>query len=402
MTALTAMTEGAASTGALGANRVAAVAGAGVGAVPVVDVGGWHAAVAPAAGTASRVAPVHHPDPASPSARRAAVACAIDLASRDVGFFQIVGHGIDPRFVQGALDAMDAFFALPIEAKVACLPPGPEVNRGYAPSGTEALSYSLGVDTPPDLLEAFIIGPDHPDLTDPAVRATRDSVFAPNLWPDDLREMRVPLVRYFDAVSRLGHQLLEMCALALGLTPRHFVPYVSHSTETLRLNHYLRRPGDPGPTGGQMRLGAHTDYGILTLLHSDRVPGLELLGADGTWHGVLPEPGAFIVNIGDLLAEWTNDRWRSTVHRVVPPTTEGETAAFGARRRSLAFFVDGNHDALIECLPTCASVGNPPRYAPILAGDHLLAKVLGGRTQDASRAAGAADTLGDRRARVAD
>jgi isopenicillin N synthase-like dioxygenase len=137
-------------------------------------------------------------------------------------------------------------------------------------------------------------------------------------------------------------------------------------------------------------MGAHTDYGIVTVLYADAVPGLQIVGPDGEWQDVLPTEGAFLVNLGDLLAEWTNDRWRSTLHRVVPPDPRTSDAA---RRRSVAFFHDGNYDALVECLPTCCSGDNPPKYAPILAGDHLMAKLLGPRTLTVSDAV---STAGDR------
>lgn len=323
------------------------------------------------------------------------VARQIDAAASDVGFFQIVGHGIDLELVDAALGAMDRFFALPAEVKAATVPPSPDINRGFAPSQSEALGYSAGLETPPDLLEAFIVGPEHPDLDDPAVASQRDGVFAPNRWPVDadgpIDEVRAPLVAYFDAVGALARRLTELFARALDLPVDFFADKVDHSTETMRLNHYDRGLDDPDPLPDQGWLGAHTDYGIVTVLHADPVPGLELLTLDGRWEGVIAEPGAFIVNLGDLLAEWTNDRWRSTVHRVVPPPVGGV-----ARRRSIAFFLDGNHDALVECLPTCVSADDPPRYPPILAGDHLAAKVLAGRSRDTSARDALVDPIGER------
>jgi isopenicillin N synthase-like dioxygenase len=124
-------------------------------------------------------------------------------------------------------------------------------------------------------------------------------------------------------------------------------------------------------------MGPHTDYGIVTILYADRVPGLQIR-SDNAWHDVMPEAGCFLINLGDLTAQWTNDRWRSTLHRVLPPEA-------GAERRSVAFFHDGNYDALIECLPTCTSDSNPPRYAPVVAGEHLMAKLMGPRTLQASQ-----------------
>ena len=118
--------------------------------------------------------------------------------------------------------------------------------------------------------------------------------------------------------------------------------------------------------------------------------GLQIIGPDGGWHDVSPTPGAFLVNLGDLTAEWTNVRWRSTVHRVLPPARLPDRVN---HRRSVAFFHDGNHDARIECLPTCTSADNPAKYAPVLAGDHLMAKLMGPRLLTESLAQ---QTTGDR------
>ncbi len=158
----------------------------------------------------------------------------------------------------------------------------------------------------------------------------------------------------------------------------------------MRVNNYERRPGDPDPLEGQMRMGAHTDYGIVTVLYADAVPGLQILAPDGSWQDVVPAPGALLVNLGDLTAQWTNDRWRSTLHRVRPAAPD---APDGRHRRSVALFLDGNYDAVIECLPTCRRDGEPTRYPPVTAGEHLIAKVLGPRTLSASAAT---DTTGDR------
>ncbi len=340
--------------------------------VPLVDISGWQSS--------------------DPSARTV-VAGAVDHALRDVGFLQITGHGVDRSVVDPALAAMDAYFAMPLAAKEATRPTGPGVNRGYAPSQSEALSYSLGVDSPPDLLQAFIMGPERLDLDDPAVVAELDGVFHPNLWPEHLPGFREALTAYFEAAGAVARELIAIFASALGMPREFFLDKIDHSTETMRLNFYQRRASDPAPLADQRWLGAHTDYGIVTVLYGDAVPGLELLGSDGEWHSVLPAADSFLVNIGDLLAEWTNDRWRSTVHRVVPPGAAGDTVT----RRSLAFFLDGNHDALIECLPTCWSTDNPPRYPPVLAGEHLRAKVLSGRTLSTDPRDGLVDTLGDRR-----
>jgi isopenicillin N synthase-like dioxygenase len=321
-------------------------------------------------------------------AERREVARRVDDACRAIGFMQIVGHGLPEGAVADMRAATDAFFALPLAKKLAALPPHAGINRGYAPMGTEALAYSLGVEAGgTDLFEAFNIGPDVvPD--DEWHRADPFDVFAPNVWPA-LPGLRPALTGYFDSAVAVAELLTDVFAVALAMPDGWFRPFVDRSTLTMRVNNYERRPGDPAPSEGQLRMGAHTDYGIVTVLYADPVSGLQILH-DGVWHDVVPEQGALLVNLGDLTAQWTNDRWRSTLHRVVPPPPDSEGRA---HRRSVALFLDGNYDAVIECLPTCLTEGEAPRYPPVVAGEHLVAKVLGPRTLSASSAV---DTAGDR------
>ena len=320
----------------------------------------------------------------SSSARRAVAALIGDACSTS-GFFQIVGHGIHVSVLEDALNEIDGFFQLPIATKMAVAPPASNINRGFLALGSETISYTVGVDSPTDLREAFVIGPEMvPD--DDIHGADPYRVFAPNYWPDDRDKFRSALLAYFDAAGALAHTLVDIYAVALGLDEHHFRPSLDHSTETLRVNYYERLTEQPADEG-QHRLGAHTDYGITTVLYADSMPGLQLLDEVGVWHDVIAEPGALIVNLGDLLAQWTNDRWRSTIHRVV--ASDG----LGDRRRSIAFFLDGNYDAIIECLPTCCDVGNPPRYAPTTAGEHLVEKLRGARTHSKSETL---NTVGDR------
>lgn len=323
-------------------------------------------------------------------AARAAIAAQVDEACRRVGFLQILGHGVPGDVVAAMRTTTDDFFSLPHHVKLESRSPSPEINRGYASRGAEGLAYSLGVERPADLFEAFNIGPDGAERDDPAVGTERDRLFAPNIWPAAAPGLRSALVAYFAEVRRVAHLLTDVFALALGLPEGWFAASTDHSTDTLRVVHYETAPGDPEPAEGQVGMGAHSDYGICTVLYADPVPGLQIVGPDHAWHDVMPVPGALLVNLGDLLAEWTNDRWRSTIHRVVPPARLPDRVN---RRRSAAFFHDGNFDALISCLPTCTDESHPPKYAPVRAGEHLLAKLLGPRTL---RASVATDTAGDR------
>ncbi|HEY7627321.1 MAG TPA: 2-oxoglutarate and iron-dependent oxygenase domain-containing protein [Ilumatobacteraceae bacterium] len=319
-----------------------------------------------------------------------AVGRAIDRAAREFGFFQIVGHRLPRQRIEAMLAASDAFFALPLDVKRRSTPVDPSINRGYAARGTEALSYSLGREAPPDLFEAFNIGDDNVDATDPFYAAELRGVFAPNIWPDEAPQLRPALVGYFEAARQVALTLTDIFAVALDLPDGWFAPYVDRSTTTMRSIRYERRAGDSDPLPGQQGMGAHTDYGIVTVLYAEPVGGLQIVGPGGDWIDVMPAADALVINLGDLTAQWTNDRWRSTVHRVVPPAVAGgETIV----RRSAAFFLDGNWDAVIECLPTCTDPDHPPRYAPITAGQHLVAKLIGPRTL---RPSDAVDTSGDR------
>ena len=135
-------------------------------------------------------------------------------------------------------------------------------------------------------------------------------------------------------------------------------------------------PADVEIAPAQLGMGAHTDYGIVTVLWADAVPGLEILRPDGSWYPVVPAPGALLINLGDLLARWSNDRWLSTMHRVVPPR---DSAGQLTRRRSAAYFHDGNADAVITTLEPCLAADGTSSYGAVTVGEHLAQKLGGSR-----------------------
>lgn len=317
------------------------------------------------------------------------VAEQVDDACRRVGFLQLAGHGTDPDVIGAMLEAAERFFHGPETVKRSCRPRSPEINRGWAPLGSESLAYSLGFDAPPDLFEAFNIGHEF-DPEDPVHVAEEHRFFAPNLWPEGDDAFRDALLAYWDAAEAVAHRLSAVFATALGLPWDFFEQHTGRSPDVMRVNWYERSAGAPAPTPGQQRMGAHTDYGVLTVLYADPVPGLEIVGPDGAWTPVVPEETCLLVNLGDLLAQWTNDRWRSTLHRVAPPTS---TDGGSALRRSVAFFHEADADALVAPLPTCVTVDRPARYGPVTAGQHLIDKLTGPREL---RPSVAASTLGDR------
>ena len=316
---------------------------------------------------------------------RQRVAEQFDRAARTAGFLSISGHGVDTALTTEMLDVTAAFFDLEPHEKMADYVEDRSANRGYAPEGSEALAYSLGErDLPTDLFEAFNVGLEltEADLADPYYAARRDTLFAPNRWPSVPPTFRETWLTYLVAVDRVAGEVMSAAAVALGMPADHFECYLDRGPTVMRANNYQRRAGAPEPQPNQMRMGAHTDYGSITVLLADSLPGLQICDDAGRWHDVVPPPGSFIVNVGDLLAEWSNDRWRSTLHRVVPPRAG---SAGPVRRRSVAWFQQPNWDAVIECLPTCADESNPPRYAPVTSGDHLMEKLMGPRLLQPSK-----------------
>jgi isopenicillin N synthase-like dioxygenase len=304
-------------------------------------------------------------------AERRAVAKAIGRACEDIGFFTIVGHGVDAALVRRMADVSRAFFDLPVADKQRVRRPKPEQSRGYIGLGEENLSYSVGRDTI-DLKEFFAIGPvDVPD--EPYYRAAAAyPSFAPNVWPERPAGLRAIYTEYYRAMEQLAAQLMRAFALALDLREDFFHDKTDRHISGIRVINYPDQP--EAPAAGQLRAGAHSDYGALTILKAENVPGgLEVLNRAGEWVAVAPVADSFVINLGDLMMHWTNDRWVSTLHRVANPPRD---AALGSRRQSIVFFYQPNYDALIECLPGCSGPGNPAKYAPVTSGEHRLRKFL--------------------------
>jgi isopenicillin N synthase-like dioxygenase len=298
---------------------------------------------------------------AEPVGRRH-VARLIDEACVAIGFFAVTGHGVPEAVSRDLREAAHAFFALPPAAKQRACPRDARTPRGYHALGGETLAAANDALAPPDLKEFYHVGPvdvgDEPYYTSARGR----QFFLANVWPDDPPGFRAAAIRYYRAMHGLVCFLMQLTALGLGLDETYFDDKVNRSIGTMRLNYYPRQSRPPLP--GQLRAGAHTDYGGLTILDGEDVPrGLQVLTRAGRWIDVRTVPGQFVVNIGDLLMRWTNDRWLSNLHRVVnPPLDDGRNAP----RLSIAFFNHPNWDVLVECLaPTGLA-----KYPPVLSGDY--------------------------------
>lgn len=306
------------------------------------------------------------------SSARSGLAAQVDRICREIGFMVISGHDVDADLIARVEATSRAFFDLPVEEKMRIVRPAPDVTRGYIPFKAEILVRSRGGSADGDLNESLMIGPidvaDTPYYTAPA--AGRH--FAPNLWPERPAGLRSAYEGYFRVMSNLAADLMHLFALALELPEDHFDGSIDRHISRLRVRNYPAPREVPAP--GQLRAGAHSDYGSLTILKTeDRPGGLQVLDKTGEWLDVPHIPDCFVVNIGDMMARWTNDRWVSTLHRVVNPPPD-RTAE--SRRQSLVFFHNPNYDAVVSCLPGCASESNPPKYPPTTSGGHLREKFL--------------------------
>jgi isopenicillin N synthase-like dioxygenase len=302
---------------------------------------------------------------------RQGIADAVDEAATSVGFMQITGHGIPSQAVAGLTSAMDGFFSRPAQEKRSLLPPSSAVNRGYTAPRSERLSHSLGVYSPDDLFEAFNVGTEADQF--PGLDLDRDA-YSANIWPDRPEGFRPWIEAWFRLVQDLAVTMTDIFALALDLPGDYFRSFTDHSIDVLRVNNYQLPDGDVRLAPGQLGMGPHTDFGIVTVLWADPLPGLQILDEGGGWNDVVPAPGALLINLGDLLARWTGDRWLSTMHRVKAPI-DGEGRVF--RRRSAALFHDGNADAVITSLSGSRAGGRS--YEPITVADHVAAKLAGSR-----------------------
>jgi isopenicillin N synthase-like dioxygenase len=314
---------------------------------------------------------------------KAKVAQAVDRACRDIGFLVITGHRVPASLIARVESTSRAFFSLPLAEKQKLKRPADDQVRGYSAVGDEGLSYSLGKKTPGDLKESLTIGPIDPPQTPYFKGPAAGPHFAPNLFPAALPDLKASWSEYFEVMSRLSSDLMRMFALGLSLPESFFEDKIDRHISMFRVLSYPSQPD--APEEGQLRAGAHSDYGSLTIVKiEDRPGGLQVKNKAGDWVDVPAVPGSFVVNIGDLMMQWTNDQWVSTLHRVANPP---RARAADSLRQSLVFFHQPNYDAMVECLPSCLAAGEKAKHAPISSGDHLRNKFVKQTTMGNERAA---------------
>ncbi len=284
---------------------------------------------------------------------RRAVADALDAACRESGFFYISNHGIPQTLIDQVVSEARRFFALPAGEKNAVSMAKSKCRNGYDPLRGQILEPG----TPPDLKESFFVGL---EVSSDDPRAA-GGLYGPNQWPPGLPTFRSALETYHAVMGELAARLMGGVALSLDLDEDYFTDFCQDALAVVRLLHYP--PQEPNPAPGELGCGAHTDFGALTLLYQDEVGGLQVHMPDKGWIEAPPIPGTYVVNLGDMIARWTNDRYRSTLHRVVNRSRRD--------RYSVPFFYSGNPEHLVECIPTCRRSDEAPHYPPITVAGHI-------------------------------
>ncbi|OAG09084.1 hyoscyamine 6-dioxygenase [Paraphaeosphaeria sporulosa] len=290
------------------------------------------------------------------------------------GFFQITGHNVPRELQQGIMDWNKKFFDLPLEQKMEVSKDTTNTwNRGYELLKSQILEEG----TLPELKEGFYIGDEisksHPYFINKKLNS------GPNMWPSpstlpEVADFQKTALAYYYQVVDLAKDILKVLAQTLDLEESWFDEFSEGAVATMRLLHYPSQPPD-SPQKLTRGIGAHTDFGTITILLQDKVAGLQVLdNQTKEWLDVEPTPGAFVVNLGNLMMRWSNDKYISNTHRVINQS--------GEERYSIPVFFSGNPDFVVECLPNCRAEGEEAKYAPITVEQ----AVLGGYADSYGRA----------------
>jgi isopenicillin N synthase-like dioxygenase len=288
-----------------------------------------------------------------------AVAAQLRHACEQVGFFYMGGHRVTQSVLDEAFAASREFHAMPLEDKMRLKIN--ENNIGYLPVNQSMQRAStVHKNTRPNYNESFFIshdrGADHPDVV--AGKPLRGR----NQWPEAHDRMRMAMVRYFKALESVGERMLPVLARSLEMPADYFTPFFANEAHiNLRFLHYPPQDTDDDEQFGQ---APHTDNSFITILAREEVPGLAVRLPSGEWLAPPVIPGTFLVNLGNMMKRWSNDRFLSTPHGVLNDS--------GTDRYSIAFFYSPNPASTIECLPSCTDAANPPRYPPAVYGDLIL------------------------------
>jgi isopenicillin N synthase-like dioxygenase len=287
------------------------------------------------------------------------VAAEVAHACENVGFFYALNHGVPQELIARAFAASRRFHALPLEHKLALKLN--DNNIGYLPINASVQGAStVHKATRPNFNASFFVshdrGADHPDVI--AGKPLRGR----NQWPPALPEIRADMMAYFHALGAMCDRMLPPFAVALGMPPDFFAPFFANEAHAVvRFLHYPPQPESAENTFGQ---APHTDNSFMTALARTDVPGLAVRLPSGEWFAPPVIPGTFLINLGNIMRRWSNDRFLSTPHGVLNDS--------GTERYSIAYFHSPNPGTVIACLPSCVGPENPPRYPPAVYRDLVL------------------------------
>lgn len=284
------------------------------------------------------------------------LAAAVTRTCLDTGFLVIRGHGVPQTVIDQAFAAAASFFALDESTKLA-LKVGAQ-NIGYLPYGGQTVRTStVHKNTKPNFSESFYITTPDPD---PAQGEGNDDR---NRWPAGLPAFKSTQITYFRTMRALAHRLLPVFARALGLVDDYFDNDFTGPASTVRLIEYAPQLDDEEDKFG---FAPHTDGSFITLLPQSTLPGLEVLTKSGEWIRPPAICGTLVVNTGEMLAHYSNDRFVPTPHRVLNRSSE--------TRHAMPFFYGPNRQKIITCVPTCVSARNPARYKPSTSAERNAIK----------------------------
>jgi isopenicillin N synthase-like dioxygenase len=295
----------------------------------------------------------------SDTARITAVAEQIRQASVNIGFFYVKAHNISPELLDAVQMASKYFFSLPESVKRSI-----QVNqahRGYVPFAQTTQPGRKFA----DLKESFNFA--FPFTADDPLVLEGKTLIGLNQWLEGELAWRRILERYYLEIFELGQKILEAFALTLKLPTNFFRERYKRPLVRARLLHYPPQEADHGDE--QFGAAEHTDYGAITILWQDGIGGLQVKNRSGQWIDTKPIENTFVINIGDMLERWSNHLFVSTPHRVMNRS--------GQERYSIPVFYDPDYEAVISCLPNCASSEHPAKYPPIVAGDYITSRYDG-------------------------
>ena len=286
--------------------------------------------------------------------QKAAFVSALGKAYEDVGFVAVKNHGIPSQTIEGLYSNTKSFFGLPQDVKNKYEIPGLAGQRGYTSFGKEHAKGS----TAPDLKEFFQFGQTVTD-NDPVKAEYPD-----NVQVAELTQFNPLFVEAYRSFENSGLKLLQAIAIFLGLDEKYFDKWVHNGNSILRAIHYPPIKQEPKSA---IRAEQHEDINLITLLVGASADGLEILNKKDQWVPVTSLPEQIVVNVGDMLQRLTNNRLKSTTHRVVNPPRE----LWGSPRFSIPFFLHPKSEMSLACLPGCIDAGHPKAYADATAGGYL-------------------------------